>query len=286
MAQAWAPQPSGTTVSLRGVSAVNDKIAWASGAAGTYVITTDAGKSWRPAKVSGAAWKLQFNNPDEKGFYDALAFWDAAHGILLGDPVNGHFAVLTKALYIPNWREGPMDRTLVLRSAGEPSGLIEAVRRQARELDSGIPVLSSRSMVQEFNQNIAQERIIAILCGFFGSLALLLASIGLYGVMSHTVTRRTREIGIRMALGARREGVLWMMLRDAAMLVIAGAAIGVPAALAITRLISSFLYGVTPHDPVVMTGACVLLLAVTLLASYLPARRATKVDPMIALRYE
>ena len=189
-------------------------------------------------------------------------------------------------IYLPSWRLGANGKTLCLRTAGDPNALIGAVRRQVASLDSGIPVLRSRSMQEEFNGNIAQERITAMLCGFFGTLALLLVSVGLYGVMAHSVTRRTREIGIRMALGAQRRGVLWMMLRDAVILVLLGGLIGVPVAFAVTRFLSSFLYGLTPHDPTVIAGATGLLLVVTLIASYLPARRATKVDPMIALRYE
>jgi predicted permease len=189
-------------------------------------------------------------------------------------------------IYLPNWRLGGNSLTLCLRTSGDPKAVIEAVRRQVADLDSAIPVLRSRSMQEEFNGNIAQERIIAILCGFFGTLALLLASIGLYGVMAHSVTRRTREIGIRMALGAQPSGVLWMMLRDAVILVLLGGLFGVPVAFIVTRLLTSFLYGLTPHDPAVMASATALLLIVTVIASYLPARRATKVDPMIALRYE
>jgi ABC-type antimicrobial peptide transport system permease subunit len=176
--------------------------------------------------------------------------------------------------------------TLCLRTTGNPISLAEAVRQQVHAIDSAIPVLRARSMEEEFNGNIAQERIIATLCGFFGGLALLLAAIGLYGMMAHAVTRRTREIGIRMALGAQRQRVLWMMLRDAVVLVLVGGFIGVPVAFAVTRFIASFLYGLTAHDPVVIASASGLLLIVTVIASYLPARRATKVDPMIALRYE
>ena len=189
-------------------------------------------------------------------------------------------------IYLPAWRLGANSKTLCLRSSGNPNALIDAVRQQVASLDSAIPVLRSRSMEDEFNGNVAQERIIAILCSFFGTLALLLVSVGLYGVMAHSVTRRTREIGIRMALGAQRRRVLWMMLRDAVVLVLLGGLIGVPAAFAVTRFLTSFLYGLTAHDPLVMASATALLLIVTVIASYLPARRATKVDPMIALRYE
>ena len=124
------------------------------------------------------------------------------------------------------------------------------------------------------------------LCGFFGSLAVLLAAIGLYGVMAHSVARRYREIGIRMALGAESGSVLWLVLRDTAWMIAIGACIGLPAALASTRLVSSFLYGLTPQDPLSIVLATAGLIVVTALAGYIPARRATRVDPMVALRYE
>jgi ABC-type antimicrobial peptide transport system permease subunit len=117
-------------------------------------------------------------------------------------------------------------------------------------------------------------------------LALALAAVGLYGLMAHAVTRRTREIGIRMALGAERGRVLWLILRDATALVLFGAIVGVPLALALTKYTATLLYGVTARDPLSVALATVLLIAVAIGASYLPARRATKVDPMVALRYE
>jgi ABC-type antimicrobial peptide transport system permease subunit len=110
--------------------------------------------------------------------------------------------------------------------------------------------------------------------------------VGLYGVISYAVTRRTREIGIRMALGASQSSVLWLVIRDASLLVVAGAALGIPAALAATRLVKAFLYGIGAQDPLTIAVAGLVLLCVAAFASFLPARRATKVDPMIALRYE
>jgi ABC-type antimicrobial peptide transport system permease subunit len=127
---------------------------------------------------------------------------------------------------------------------------------------------------------------VATLCSFFGALALLLASVGLYGVMAHTVTRRTREIGIRMALGASRSSVLWLVLKEAVVVVVTGAAIGVPAALVVTRFAASFLYGITARDPWTTVSATLFLAAVALFASYVPARRASQLDPNQALRYE
>jgi ABC-type antimicrobial peptide transport system permease subunit len=141
-------------------------------------------------------------------------------------------------------------------------------------------------MADQFDNNIAQERMLTTLGGFFGVLALLLAAVGLYGVMAHAVARRAKEIGIRMALGARAGEVLWLILRETILMVGIGASIGIPAALALTRLLTSFLYGLTPQDPLSIAASTAILLATTALAGYIPARRATRVDPMIALRYE
>ena len=126
----------------------------------------------------------------------------------------------------------------------------------------------------------------ATLSGFFGLLALLLASIGLYGVMSYGVASRTNEIGIRMALGAQPKNVRWLVMREALLLVIAGIAVGLPIIFAVTRLASTLLYGLTPTDPISLVSAAMLMLSVSMLAGYLPARRATLVDPMVALRCE
>jgi ABC-type antimicrobial peptide transport system permease subunit len=141
-------------------------------------------------------------------------------------------------------------------------------------------------MQQQIDNNIVVERLIATLSGFFGVLALVLAGVGLYGVISHAVSRRTREIGIRMALGAQRSSVLWLVLRDAALLVIVGAVIGAPTAVALTRLAKAFLYGVSAQDPLTLAAGLALLALVAALASVLPARRATQVQPTTALRCE
>ena len=189
-------------------------------------------------------------------------------------------------IYVSNWGQGANDRVLCIRSSADPKPLIEAVRREVRNLDSAIPVTETVTMDQQLNNHISQERLIATLSSFFGVLALLLAAIGLYGLMAHTATRRTREIGIRMALGAQRTNVLWLILRDAVVLVLLGAVIGLPVAFGVTRFVTSFLYGLTARDPLTMAAATAVLALVTVIASFLPARRASKVDPMVALRYE
>jgi ABC-type antimicrobial peptide transport system permease subunit len=141
-------------------------------------------------------------------------------------------------------------------------------------------------MDEQVDNNILQERLVATLSSFFGVTALLLAALGLYGVMAHAVTRRTREIGIRMALGAQQSSVLWLVLGDAAWMVALGAAAGIPAALAVTKFASTFLFGIGARDPLSVVLATAVLGAVAVAASYLPARRATKVDPVTALRHE
>ena len=133
---------------------------------------------------------------------------------------------------------------------------------------------------------LVQERVFARLASLFGGLALVLACIGLYGTMAYTVARRTGEIGIRMAIGARPADILSMVLRESVRLVLMGSGVGLVAALAATRAIRSHLYGLTPHDPYVLTGAAAILVAVTMVAACIPARRASRVDPLRALRNE
>jgi ABC-type antimicrobial peptide transport system permease subunit len=136
------------------------------------------------------------------------------------------------------------------------------------------------------NDTLQTDRFIEQLSGFFGVLAVLLASVGLYGVMAYTVTQRTRDIGIRMALGAEPARLQWQVLRESLVLAILGIAIGVPAALAGTRLVRSMLFGLGFADPLVIVSAAILLAVIAVLAGFLPAHRASRVDPMVALRYE
>ena len=170
-------------------------------------------------------------------------------------------------------------------AAGQPS-LLAGIRRELAALDKDVPMVEIRTETQVVAQVVFLERTFAVLSSSFGFLALLLACIGLYGTMAYAVARRTSEIGIRLALGAERGAILGMVLRETAAIVLAGIAVGVPAAWAASNLLKTRLFGLTPHDPWSIGLSVAATLLVTMLAGYIPARRASRVDPMVALRYE
>jgi predicted permease len=176
--------------------------------------------------------------------------------------------------------------TVYVRAAGDPGGAAAAVRQTAQRLDPNLPIFDMKSMAVQVDESLFAERMVAVLSIAFGVLAAVLAAIGLYGVMSYAVARRTREIGIRMALGAERSRVLWMVLREVAVLAAAGIVGGSVTALWLTRRVETQLFGISPNDPMTLVGAAVLLGVVALVAGYIPARRATTIDPMLALRTE
>ena len=173
-----------------------------------------------------------------------------------------------------------------LRTAREPSALIATVRDLVRRTDSDLPIFGLRTQTQRIEELLSQERVIARLASFFGALAVLLACIGLYGLLSYEVANRTREIGIRMALGAEQRDVTRLIILRGINLTVAGAGTGIVGSLALMRVLSSLLYGVTPTDPLTLAAVSLVLIAVGLAVCYFPARRATKVDPLVALRYE
>jgi predicted permease len=176
--------------------------------------------------------------------------------------------------------------TVYVRAAGDPTQIFNLLRQEARAVDTDVPMYDMRTLSGQMEISLLTERLLATLSSVFGSLATLLAALGLYGVMAFLVAQRTREIGIRMALGARQGTVVWTILRESLMLAALGMAIGVAAAYALTRLIQAQLFGVYPTDLLTMCAASLGIAAVTALAGYLPARRATTIDPMIALRWE
>ena len=187
-------------------------------------------------------------------------------------------------LQIPE--QGAYSCTIHIRTLSDPTPLTPQVRQMINQIDDKLPIFGVTTLNEQLRDNLNQERLIAQLVSFFGALALILACIGLYGVMAHGVARRTSEIGIRMALGARGGNIAWMIVRETLYLVLAGLVLGVPAALIGGRLIATQLFGLSPTDPLTLVGAAIVLAVVAMLAGYLPARRASRVNPLTALRYE
>jgi predicted permease len=190
-------------------------------------------------------------------------------------------------LYLPSdqqdWAE---DSTVYVRAQGDPARLFHTLHEAVVGVDANVPMHDLRTLDEQMEISLLTERLLATLSSVFGCLATLLAALGLYGVMAFMVARRTREIGIRMALGAGRSSVMWMVLRETLTLAAIGVAIGLSGAYAVTRLIQAQLFGVEPTDLSTLAAASLGIAAVTALAGYLPARRATAIDPMSALRWE
>jgi predicted permease len=189
------------------------------------------------------------------------------------------------------WMQAPKSRRIremifELRAAGDPLALANTVRQIVHEVGPKVPVADMTTQSRRIDQTISQERTFAQLCACFGALALLMACVGLYGTMAYAVARRTGEIGIRMALGATRRRVIWMILREVAMLSTLGLLVGLVAAYQTTAFLKSFLFGVKPNDPFAIGASVAIMIACALLAGYLPAFRASRIDPMVALRNE
>jgi putative ABC transport system permease protein len=189
-------------------------------------------------------------------------------------------------MYVPFAQAPLWGGEVVVRSAMSPASVAASIRREVRSIDSNLPVTDVEPVSALVDASMAQPRFRTWLFGLFGVLALVLAAAGIFGVISYSVSCRTREIGIRVALGAGHSQVQRLILGESAKLVAFGLVIGIPAALVLGRYLANFLFGVHPADPLTFVGVALLLVFVGLLASYVPARRAMRVDPMVALRYE
>ena len=176
--------------------------------------------------------------------------------------------------------------TYAVRTRLNPAALAPALRGVVRGIDPDLPMIDIRTQEEQINANMRMERAFAALTSGFGVLALALACVGIYGIMAYSVANRKNEFGIRMALGAQPRQVRGMILRESAWLAVAGIVVGGGAALLLTRLVKSMLYGIQPYDPATMAGGVLTLLAVALVASWIPARRAARIQPMEALRHE
>jgi predicted lysophospholipase L1 biosynthesis ABC-type transport system permease subunit len=193
----------------------------------------------------------------------------------------------TSFIYVPYQQDDDLSGiSAIVRTLGPPEAMMPGLRHEIAAIDSNLAVWDLRTMETQVNKSLFAERVTAILCACFGGVATVLAFIGLYGVMAFSVARRTREIGIRMALGAGRGRVLGMVLKEVAWMCLIGIGVGVPLAIGLSRYLVSQLYGVAPTDLPTLLLAALTMLGVSLVAGLLPARRAATVDPTIALRYE
>jgi len=204
-------------------------------------------------------------------------------GDVHGDGLTGEIA---NNIYVPHAQDSWSSMVIVVRTQSDPGTLLAAIRHEIWSYDNKLAIAEIQTMDRIVADQMARPRFTMLLLGIFAAAALLLAAIGIYGVMSYSVAQRTREIGIRMALGALRADVVGMVAGRALWLAAAGVVSGVAGAWGLTRLMKALLFGVTPTDAVTFVAVPIVLVAVTLLASYVPARRASKVDPTVALRYE
>ena len=224
--------------------------------------------------------RLKFTKPEEDGA------WQTIVGVVGDEKQDSLGAEVRPEIYQSHLQSAQNEMTLVVRAAGDPRALAGAVREQIRALDPALPVYDVKPMRDVVYESLARERFVMLLLTLFAALALALAAVGIYGVVSYATAQRTHEIGLRMALGAQARDVLRLVIGQGLSHVLIGVGVGLLVALALTRLMASLLYGVSATDPLTFAAVALLLTAVSLFACYIPARRATRVDPLTALRYE
>jgi predicted permease len=259
--------------------------------AGRGFTDRDTASSPKVAIINEAAARLLFPNESALGRRMGTSLEKNAEYEIVGVIRDTKYTDI-RAEAPPTWYDTTLQNlprgamAFAVRTAGDPVPLTKSIREAIRRVDATLPVTNMSTQTERIEGRFAQERLFANAYSLFGALALLLASIGLFGVMSYNVARRTNEIGIRMALGARAHDVVRMVLGECWLLIGLGVAIGVGTALAAGRLVAQVLYGLAPTDVATLAGATLLIVAVSTLAGFLPARRAARVDPLVALHHE
>ena len=206
-------------------------------------------------------------------------------GVLRDTKYEGVRQDVPATMFVPSLQSRPAT-VFQVRTAGDPAQTVGAIREAVRQVDTGLPLMDVSTQAEQIDKNLQQERVFAQAYAMFGGLAMLIASIGLFGLMSYSVARRTNEIGIRMALGAESRHVLRLVMSESMTLVLLGIVVGLAAALAAGRLVTALLFGLAATDALSLVAATLVMLVVSSLAAYLPARRAARVDPLVALHYE
>jgi ABC-type antimicrobial peptide transport system permease subunit len=189
-----------------------------------------------------------------------------------------------RQVFWPNW--GRQSAAFYVRTTSASSAMYSLVRREVQRLDRSMPIYEMKTLEAQLDETLLTDRLVALLSAGFGLLATLLASIGLYGVMAFVVARRRKELGIRLALGAKRGLIIWSVMREVLLLLAIGLAVGIPTGLGLGRFVSAQLYGIQPRDPSIAIATMLVLTTVSAAAGLIPAHRASRIDPILALRYE
>ena len=258
--------------------------------AGRSVTEHDHAKAPKVAVINQAAARKFFPNENPIGRRFGTSAETSGDIEIVGVLRDVHYNSLRQAppptMYVPYEQRGPDGLIFTVRTAGDPAAMMPAIRRAVSDINPAIPVVTVETQMSQIEKRFAQEKVLAQAYGLFGGIAVFVAAIGLFGLMLYNVSRRTREIGIRIAMGAQRREVLGLVVRESLVLVIAGIVIGIGISIASGEYVASQLFGLAPTDVTTLLSAMAVMVAVSAAAGYLPARRATRVDPIIALRYE
>jgi predicted permease len=258
--------------------------------AGRSLTPRDDQAAPKVAVINEAAVKKYFANENPIGQRFGSSIENSGQieivGVLRDAKYNSLRDPAPPTMYVPYLQARPGGSVIAVRTAVAPATVTASVREAVRQVDPNLPMMDVSTQIEQVERRFAQEKIFAQAYTLFGALALLLAGIGLFGLMSYSVSRRTNEIGIRMALGARSGDVLRLVMRESMILVAVGVVIGVGVALGVSRFVATLLFGLAPTDATSIAAATGIMVVVSALAGFLPARRAARVDPMIALRYD